>query len=680
MSRGCSAIVLCGVSIGLIGAGCSEPVRQTTTKFDLAAIGKPGHFFDFPFPSDRRLTALGAPDLSGYPDASGLQVFGGLVAAAAARPGFPTLPVAYFRFDAELPPQSGEDPLPAEPSAPILLLDVDPWSPERGRLIPVLARTFTADDWTSAYLLAVGPRPGFVLAPSRTYAVVVMRALGDATGARLGVPADLLVLAGGGHASGVRGAPLAQIYTPLWSTLAQLGIAADRVAAATVFTTGDVVAALAELAERVRGSHPVAIDQIALASTPRVAQERYCEITASIELPQFQRGIPPFNSEGLFDFGTDGLPIAQRSERAKLVITLPKQPMPKAGYPLLLYLHGSGGSASDLVDRGPVTSVGGTPTPGLGPAYVVAERGIAAASAALPLSPDRLPGAGELSYLNLANLASFRDTFRQGAIEQRLLLDALLKLELPPAAVAGCQGVGLPDGALAYRFDPTRVALSGQSMGAVYVNLVGAIEPRIRAAVPTGAGGDWPFMLFETEFAPGARELVGNAFQLAPDDLHFMHPAMAVLGMAWEPAEPFAYMGRLGRDPLPGHPVRSVYEPVGANDAFFSASVYDAAALAYGHRQGGTEVWPTMQQALDPAGLSGLLAYPVADDVTSANGLRYTGVVVQYPPDLFLDGHDIAYQRDEVKFQYGCFLASALATGRGVVPAPEPAGSACPGL
>jgi hypothetical protein len=47
-----------------------------------------------------------------------------------------------------------------------------------------------------------------------------------------------------------------------------------------------------------------------------------------------------------------------------------------------------------------------------------------------------------------------------------------------------------------------------------------------------------------------------------------------------------------------------------------------------------------------------------------------TAVVVQDDGDGIIDPHTIAYQLDEVKHQYACFLSSFLATGTAVVVAP----------
>ena len=129
-------------------------------------------------------------------------------------------------------------------------------------------------------------------------------------------------------------------------------------------------------------------------------------------------------------------------------------------------------------------------------------------------------------------------------------------------------------------------------------------------------------------------------------------------------------MPRIGHEPLPGHPVRPVYEPHGQGDSYFPTDVQDAVAMAYQNRQTGSQIWPTMQQALALEALSGILPYPVKNDLTSATGATYTGAVVQYMGDGVYDPHAIYSQLDAVKYQYGCFFQSFLQTGTATVSAP----------
>ena len=84
------------------------------------------------------------------------------------------------------------------------------------------------------------------------------------------------------------------------------------------------------------------------------------------------------------------------------------------------------------------------------------------------------------------------------------------------------------------------------------------------------------------------------------------------------------------------------------------------------------------RKALALEGLEGMLPYPVKNDLTSATGAKYTGAVVQYMGDGVYDPHAIYSQLDAVKYQYGCFLSTFLASGAAVIPAPAALGTPCP--
>jgi len=215
-------------------------------------------------------------------------------------------------------------------------------------------------------------------------------------------------------------------------------------------------------------------------------------------------------------------------------------------------------------------------------------------------------------------------------------------------------------------------------MGGMYTNIIGAIEPRIGAVVPTGAGGMWHFFILETSIVAGARGLLSVVFRTPEPELTFLHPTLQLLGLSWEVAEPMVYMPRLGRDPLPGHPARPVYEPAGEGDSYFPTVIYDAAALAYGNEQAGEEVWTSMQESLALASKDGFVEYPVVGNLMSFAGEAYTGVVVQYEGDGIYDSHAIYGQLDEVKYQYGCFLETFVNRGIATLPAPAALGTPCP--
>ncbi len=673
--------------------GAAGTTAGTQALFDLDAdLTQPAHFFSFPYPSDLRvLPAAGpfsrpGPDLRGFPNPRDNDYVRAFLRTPGERPGFPVLPVAYFRFSAPLAKRAPDAVVPATAGSPLLLIDVDPSSPERGRLHPVVSDTPIADDIVPPNLLAIAPRPGIVLAPDRTYAFVVLRSLGDATGRPLEPAPALAELTRGRVPPGARGSGAARLYAPLWETLATVGIPATDVAAATVFTTGDVVAELARMSAKVRERYPVTIAELHVDPDDGAAHERYCELVGHARLPQFQPGVSPFYdaTTGYFTIGADGLPEKTGELDVPIVLTLPKQAMPAQGFPLAAYFHGSDGLSGQVVDRGLVTVAGGTPAKGEGPAHTYAPFGLAMFGAGLPVSPERIdrsqPAGGCIDvsgYINLCNFPVLRDDFRQGVLEQHLLFDALFSLRIPPATVAACTGLALPPGEPAFKLDPAQLVATGQSMGGMYTNIVAATDARVRAVVPTGAGGFWTYFILNTDLIPGLSPLLSSLVG-ADDTWTFMHPLthLAETGLEW--SDPIVYVPRLARRPLPGHPARAIYEPVAPGDEYFRTTIYDAMALAYGNQQAGEEVWPTLQPTLALEARDGLAPYPISQNRRSEDGRPYTGVVVQYRGDGIEDPHVIAFQLDAVKFQIGCFFSTFLATGVATVPAPAPLGSPCP--
>jgi len=668
------------------GAPPGPPPTRAIVDADIA-LATPETFYDFPYPSDLRLTEDGTPDLRGVPVSSRSSVIDGLVEVAGQHPGFPVVPAAYFRFDGELATYSPADVVPADPTSALLLIDVDPASPDRGALLPVVGATLPHDAYSPSGMLAVAARPGFVLHAQRTYAFVVTTALLDADGDPVAPAASIAALARGEAPVGARGAAMQALYAPLFETLTTLGIDVTQVASATVLTTGDVVAELATLSDQVLADFDAPITDLALDPDDGADHPRFCELRGSVTFPQFQQGEAPFDTGGLFVHDASGALVEQREETVPITINIPKGPMPAGGFPLTMYFHGSGGLSTQSTDRGtwhletdPTRCPEGTVdewegqtgcnTKGEGPAHVLARLGIAVAGSALPVNPERVPGASETAYLNFANLGAGRDLFRQGVIEQRLFLKALLALRIPPATVAACAGLSLPAGATDYQFDGSHIYAQGQSMGGQYTNLFSAVEPRVLAAVPTGAGGYWSQFILETPLYTNPGALVGTVLLGTSVELTFLHPALQIYETAWEAADPIIYIPRIARRPLPGHPVRSIYEPVGLGDSYFATNTYDAIALAYGHEEAGDIIWPSMQNALALSGRDGVVAYPVADNVTSEDGTPYTGVVVQYEGDGLYDPHALYSQLDAVKHQYGCFLATQLRTGTATVLAP----------
>ena len=118
--------------------GCSDETPGRTALFDLeGSIAEPETFWNLPFPSDLRLAARGAPDMTGFPEPA--QRADPRTRCSRRR----RAPRLAGDADRVLPvhragprARSITDVIPAERDAPSLLIDIDPASPERGTTYP----------------------------------------------------------------------------------------------------------------------------------------------------------------------------------------------------------------------------------------------------------------------------------------------------------------------------------------------------------------------------------------------------------------------------------------------------------------------------------------------------------------------------------------------------------------
>jgi hypothetical protein len=586
----------------------------------------PASFYDRPFPADDRMHD-GAIDLRGFPRPDGHVRSAQLIEAWKGAVGWPVVPNVYVQFEGAVRRTHPDDGV-AEGAH---FLDL-----ETGERIPAVAHALPPDDYVPPGLLGLAPYPGFVLRPDTPHAAVVLRSFGDAGGTELGSPAEL------------REALRAEdgLLAPLAPWLDD----PDAVAAATVFTTRDAVAETAALVDEVRAGWQPEVLDLQLEE----AHDAYCELRGTITLPQFQRGEPPFDADGLF---ADGPLTELRTDVVPVTVAVPRQAAPTGGFPVAYYAHGTSGSSREVVDRGPVTEPDGERAEGEGPALVLAERGFVAVGMAQLLVEERLGEAISRPYLNLSNLAAYRDTWRQGILDVSLLLEALTRLTIDAAALEACAV-----GADPVELRDDAVFLLGQSAGAHLVTEVGAIEPRARALAPTGAGGYWPLLMAGGSRVGGPPE-VAAVLLGTQEEISILHPGFALLEGAWEPADPLVYAPRLSVRPLRGEP-RDLFLPFGLDDGYFPEPIFDAMAVAYGLDRAGEALWTSMDDSLGLAGRELDLPYPVAGN------RDWTGVAVQWDGLGLIDTHGVFMQQPGLRHQWGCFLRTA-ADGEATVVAPD---------
>ena len=646
---------ICGLFV-LLACGGSEVQPDTSTKlvFDTAVdLSNPDHFYDMPFPSDARRTAALHVDWRGFPNPRKNPTVTGFLALADNHAGTALLPVVHFQFVAAPERVSAETVWPADKSARFQIVDVDPESPERGTRVPVIAASSDEDLYTAPNSLSLAPAPGHLLRPGTKYAAVITSSAKDAQGAALGrAPAFSSALSGAANAWG-------ESFAALRTEWLAEGKSLQEIVAASVFTTGTPVENTSALSDAALSKYSVAIENLALVTDAARNSPLLCEFAGTVRYPQFQKGVAPFDTEGQIVVDAAGVPVSQREEVAPIRIAIPRVAMPDAGYPLVLTIHGTGGRSDALVAPG--LSEENAQVYGKGTAVPLAELGFASAGSAMPVNKERVPNGPSDDYVNPLNLAAIGHTLRQGVIESRLFLSALLALRIPAATLSACTGASLPPSQTLARFDEKSVYLTGQSLGGMYGTMIAAVDPRIRAVVPTGGGGYFAFQFLHTSIVKNPQAIVQTLLG-TNISLSHLHPALGLAEAGLEPGDPIAFARRVGFRPLAGKAPVHVFQPAAPGDAYFPIQVYDALAVSYTHPYAGPLVWPELGVSLAQRGLAGV-AMPLTDNVVGASG-AYTGAIEPLVPVPGKDPHQIVFASPQLQHQLACFFYTHVRSGK----------------
>ena len=262
--------------------------------------------------------------------------------------------------------------------------------------------------------------------------------------------------------------------------------------------------------------------------------------------------------------------------------------MPQKGYPMTVMIRTGAGGDRPLVDRGTQATEGGPPiTPGTGPALQFARAGFAGAQIDGPHGGLRnQTGADEqLVMFNVFNPPALRDNVRESAIEIVLFEHILENVSFD---ASDCLGVtpGM------VKFDMTRAALMGHSMGATIAPLVLAFEPAFGAAILSGAGGSWIENILYKKLPlyvkPDIELLIeyeGQHLSLTEND-----PVLSLFQWAEEPCDTQVYASRLLREPKPGESPRNILMEQGIVDHYILPPIANTLTMALGLDLAGDEI------------------------------------------------------------------------------------------
>ena len=601
-------------------------------------------FFDLPFPFDYRRTPQGGLDLSGFPNPWEVALLDRYFGVISGVDGFSLNAALYVRFSgpidtASLPGTPAES---LENSSPVFLINVDPLSPEIGRRHP-LDLKYLPDSGTyyDDHLLAALPLYGLGLREETLYAFAVTQGLRDAWGRPVSASPDFRkIIAGEADMTAVQ-QEVREVLQPLFDYLDEERLAGGELspgpgdlAAASVFRTRSVVWGLAAVRDFITEDYEMAATGD-LEFIPDMEPEQCSLVQGTFVLPEFQEGQSPYWTGGGVVFDESGAPVVQREVGARFALSVPTGPMPEAGWPVVLYAHGTGGSYISFTKKKVHERLGAL--------------GISVLSTDEPLNGCRHGSAGPAPYLfyNFLNPTAGIDNHRQSAADKASLLRLARQLDVPAEA----SPTGGP-----IRLDCSRAAYMGHSQGGITGALFLGVEPEIGAAVLSGTGGGFSLTLVNQTREFGAvkavvQELLGLDEGEALDEFH---PVTTLLQTYAEPADPICYARTYMEEPLGGVP-KNLFLSEGMADANTPPQTTEAFAAALGLPQA-----RPVHNLVDGLTLKGLepVDLPLQGNL-AYEGARSTGALIQYEPG----DHWALFAEEEREMQYVNFLASYIETG-----------------
>ncbi|MEQ1568186.1 MAG: hypothetical protein ABMA64_21275 [Myxococcota bacterium] len=527
-----------------ISAACTQPpgaVDGPTPIYDPQGSG----FFDTPWPADDRRDADGTIALADFPNPYAVSLVSTYLEIGEALPGFGQSSPVYLRFDGPFDPTTL--PTPSESMAagsPLVLVDVDPDSPYRGQRFPVQweQNAYDGSGYMPLDLLAVAPMYGWPLRGGTKHALVVSTAIAKPSATWAARPLD----------------------PDLEAVLPTLDLEPDEVAIATVFTTQDPVAEMADLAWFVQNA--VGGPNFDVVMEHLYDHDAYQAWSTHYPSPVFTHGEPPYLTEGgEFRWDASGRPEIARFDDLRLAVCTPVGlPEPASGWPVVIVQHGTGGDYRGFCDSDALLET----------ANQLGLKGLVGVGIDQPLHGDR-PGAesaSDLAHFNIINPVSASTNFRQGAIDAIYLARALARQPWTFSTTEGYQ----------FRTDPERIMFFGHSQG----GLTGALAAPfwagdVKATMLSGAGGVLAITVVERidplDFGALVRELLllGDDEPLTP-----LHPTLGLVQTLVEVTDPVNYAPYWSAEPgaWPNHLPGPVLLTSGTADA---ATPYETAvALA----------------------------------------------------------------------------------------------------
>lgn len=333
---------------------------------------------------------------------------------------------------------------------------------------------------------------------------------------------------------------------------------------------------------------------------------KYYEIQATYQGANFQVGVKPYLSEGGgLRLDDNGRPEAE-NETIRVRLLVPRtQTMPEAGWPLVLYSHGTGGDWESCTDA---------------TGSAILDDGLALVCIDQPLHGIR--GVGDDNFLysfNYLNPESGRMSFRQAAA------DILWQTRL----VQGGRFDFTADNSgfdQVVKMNPDNIVFFGHSHGGLAGVIVLGMDPRVKGAVISGASGVLVETILRRKDPLDIAQVLAAIVRLRTSQLDTFHPIMSLAQTLVDATDPINY-APYWLAPITGGNSKHVFMTEGTLDAASPAVGADAVAAAAGIPL----ISPVAQvsRAHELKGL-GPVEMPVNNNLISATGQLVTAGLRQF--------------------------------------------------
>lgn len=652
-TRDCRRPLICGATDTcqpppfFSGVNCDDSENELGSFrafFEVPPLGgQLREFFRQPFPSDVRLRD-GKIDLTGHPSPGNVvgidfdEAY--LRAIEEDRAGFGLTQPIFVRFT---------DPLDAatltinEELATVRLVNIDADSAEFGEVVKIQLN-YESDRslFICESTIAVAPVDGLSLLPSTTYALIVGSDVRDFQDQSPIQDGDFAMMLENATPDGSRPelAAAHTAYAPLRAFLTSEGIAAESLAIAAVFTTGDPGAIAPKVREAVLAAPAPTASDLTRCGTgatspcaegaeldcPGAEPATHHEFHLRVSNPVIQAGLRPYVTLGNGAIETDasGAVTIQGSEDVCVAVAVPRAgAMPADGWPVVIYAHGTGGRfTSGMEQIAPMLTAQGI--------AVVSFDGVMHGSRQ-ELPPVARQDPGRL-FFNVPNPRAGRDNVLQGAADAVNLERWIRTFEID-------------DGGLVARFDGAFVSYYGHSQGTVVGAPYIGLADGLRSAVFTGAGAEIGLSLVFKQKPNDVSALTRALF--GDQNITRLHPMIGIMSLFFGPSDAIPYAAAFGDELDPARAPFDFLHVFGLDDGFTPDVTQDALVRAGQYPIVGDVLRPVMESRSVPS-------------PASANLRGRTLGALQYPPDLEqYDGHFVGTRNSDAVQAIETFLRDA---------------------